>query len=91
MKTLIQKIEEKIPKEMKVDCLDNGYCTPLGFRYIGYNQALQEVKQSIPQMLEVVKEEIKKVSDFADSLDTYKKRIINLLSSPEKKLTNPSE
>jgi len=48
MKTLIQKIEEKLPR--KISGKNKEYCE-------GYNDCRDSVVESIPHILEVVKEE----------------------------------
>jgi hypothetical protein len=70
-------IEEEVDKLMKKS---EAYVI---FQKIHYQSALQDLRTKAPQLTEeivrVVVEEIEKVSDFADSGDTLKGRIINLL------------
>ena len=73
-KTLQEKIKEVLPKEQETCTCeeDIGYHTKdCDFTPFGYNACLSDVHSSIPKVMEVIREEIKKVTadPFKDSDD----------------------
>lgn len=54
MSQLITKIEEILPKKVTEDNNDDYYI--MYEHYNGYNQAISDIKQTLPQILEICKE-----------------------------------
>lgn len=79
-KNLIEKIKEVLPKEMEQTKEESDTEWFLAY---GYNQALNDCKQSLPQVMEVIKGEIEEKLKDIDSATNpmwIRKQIIDLIT-----------